>query len=354
MNRIRVVLPGLVCLTLTVGLLGQDAATAMARKDQQAQALTLYQQALSAANQLDWKRVDAEMAQAQKLLAQVDSSKAQGALYWQAYAASQRGERLKAARLLGALQRQFPDGTWGQDAEALRLQLNLPILGQPLPPATQEGDDLKLLALNGLINTEPVKVLPLLQDVINGHSDASVKDRALFVLAQDHSPAALADLVNAAEHNTDPAVRMRALRYLGLFGGQQSQTALEQIYRQTNVTAVKESILRDYMLSGDTGRLIALAESETNPQLHDQAIRELGLSDKPAAQAALVEMYQGARDRAGSEAIIQALFLHRCAPALVGFARKESDPELKRDLVQMLSLMHSPAATAYLMELLKQ
>lgn len=332
------------------------------------QSLQKYQEALDAVNQMDWAKVEAQMAAAQKALQSFDSKKAEGALYWQAYAASKLGERDKAMAKLQALRKAYPDGSWSQDAGALWLQLQPPGLPPmpPIPPmaavpdgwstspALRKGDDLKLLALNGLMNTEPSKALPLLKDVINGGADATVKDRALFVLAQSHTPEALAYLVDAAEHNSDPAVRLHALRYLGLFGGEQSQAALAQIYHQSNSTEVKQNILRDFMLSGDTTRLVALAKSESNPQLRDQAIRELGLSGKPEAQTALLDMYRGARDRAGSEAIIQALFLHNSAPALVSLARKETDPELKRDIVQRLSLMHSPAATAYLIELLKQ
>jgi hypothetical protein len=39
---------------------------------------------------------------------------------------------------------------------------------------------------------------------------------------------------------------------------------------------------------------------------------------------------------------------------IVEIARKESDPELKRDLVQMLSNMRSKEATDFLLELLNK
>jgi hypothetical protein len=46
--------------------------------------------------------------------------------------------------------------------------------------------------------------------------------------------------------------------------------------------------------------------------------------------------------------------LQNNASALVAIARTEKDPELKREAVQKLSLMHSKEGTDYLMELLQK
>ena len=54
------------------------------------------------------------------------------------------------------------------------------------------------------------------------------------------------------------------------------------------------------------------------------------------------------------KAVIEGLFLQSHADALVTLARKESDPALKRSIVEKLSLMGgSKVAMDYLMELLK-
>jgi len=52
--------------------------------------------------------------------------------------------------------------------------------------------------------------------------------------------------------------------------------------------------------------------------------------------------------------IIDALFTGGDAKQLVGLARSESNPELKRLAVERLSMMHSKDADAYLMELLNK
>lgn len=369
----------LVSLGLAASLAAQTSGASP--KEQQKQATQQYQRGLDAINAAQWAKAEVAMAQAQTVLAKLQSKDASGALYWEAYAAAKQGERAKAMAALARLQQDYDHSDWRQDAAALRMQLDLQrgVLAPPLAPvsplpalapappgwhdsftlapgrrATNDADELKLLALNGLMNTEPSKALPLLEKVINGNSDATVKDRALFVLAQSNSPSAIATLTHIAQSNSDTSVREHAVRYLGMMGGQKGAAALAQIYATTNSIAVKRSILRSYMVGGDTTQLIAAAKAEQNQKLRSEAIRELGLSGSPQALAALTGLYQGARDRNASDAVIQALFLHGSAQALVTLARKETDPRLKEDIVQKLSLMHDPIATAYLEELLKQ
>jgi hypothetical protein len=50
--------------------------------------------------------------------------------------------------------------------------------------------------------------------------------------------------------------------------------------------------------------------------------------------------------------VINALFVQGNAESLVALARKESTTEMKREMVQKLSLMKSKVATDYLMEIL--
>jgi hypothetical protein len=53
------------------------------------------------------------------------------------------------------------------------------------------------------------------------------------------------------------------------------------------------------------------------------------------------------------EAVIDALFIQQNAESLVALARKESDRNLKRRMVEKLALMKSPVARDYMLELLK-
>jgi hypothetical protein len=53
------------------------------------------------------------------------------------------------------------------------------------------------------------------------------------------------------------------------------------------------------------------------------------------------------------KSIVEAIWMQHNAKGLVDIARKESNPEMKRDIVQKLTMMKSKEGTDYLMELLK-
>ena len=52
--------------------------------------------------------------------------------------------------------------------------------------------------------------------------------------------------------------------------------------------------------------------------------------------------------------ILNGFFVQGNAPAIIDVARKETDPNLKREAVQRLSQMHSKEATDYLVELINK
>jgi hypothetical protein len=68
---------------------------------------------------------------------------------------------------------------------------------------------------------------------------------------------------------------------------------------------------------------------------------------------ALVSIYKSGQNREVRDAVLNALFLQQNGKALVDLARGESNPEMKQEIVQKLSLVHSKEATDYMMELLK-
>jgi len=420
----------LLIAALACGLAAQTAKADKAQADRNAayakaqteyvKASAAYQQGLNSISSADWARASEQLAKAEAQLAQLQKLDTTGtvknldaAMYWQAYSASKLGKEQAALDKLQALQQKFPDSSWNNDAAALKMQLQQ-LSGQDAMPAAHGNDDLKLLAINSLMENDPAQALPMLEKVVNGASSPAVKSRALFVMAQNHSPEAIADITGIAQSSTDPALSMQAVKYLGMEGGPKGLAALSGIYAKNTNKNIRSSILRAYMLGGDKADLLTAAKSETDPDLQEMAVHELGLSGgkdelwqlyqtnppaavkasilhsmflsgdmghliplaksekdpslrqdaihslglvgSPQATDALISMYTGAQDRSGSEAIIQALFLHGHdgATDLVGLARKETDPGLKRDIVQRLSLMHDKAATAYLMEILNQ
>jgi HEAT repeat protein len=98
--------------------------------------------------------------------------------------------------------------------------------------------------------------------------------------------------------------------------------------------------------------LIELAKSEQNPELRLLAVRNLGVMGSRQTGDALVEIYGTSKDAEVRKAVINSLFVQNNAEGLVALARKESDPAMKKEIVQKLSVMHSKVATDYLIEIL--
>ena len=344
-------------------------------------------------------------------LAQMNGSQTDAALYWKAYAQNRLGRREAALTTLADMKKRFPQSRWQKDAGVLELEVKQSS-GQPVKPGDQGDEELKLMAIQGLMNSDPERAMPLLEKVINGSGSPREKSRALFVLAQSGSPQGREIIGRIAKGQSNPELQREAIKYLGLFGGAQSRQIMAEVYGSNPDTSVRRAILRAYMLGGDkehlfaaakgekdeslrreaihqlglvhgvgeleqlyqtetttdlrreilqafflageSGKLVQAAQSEKDPQLRLTAIRNLGLIHSDDSAKALQTIYERETDRGLKEAVLNAFFLQGNAAALVAIARKEKDPELKKTAVSKLSLMHSKEATDYLMELLQK
>ena len=62
--------------------------------------------------------------------------------------------------------KQFPQSRWINDAKALQVEIQQ-ASGTAVSPESQSDEDLKLLAINSLMNSEPDRAIPLLEKVVN-------------------------------------------------------------------------------------------------------------------------------------------------------------------------------------------
>jgi hypothetical protein len=344
-------------------------------------------------------------------LANLNGPQTDAALYWKAYADNRLGRRAAALATIADLKRRFPQSRWQKDAAALEIEVQQSN-GQPSHPEMQSDDELKMLAIQGLMNSDPERALPLLEKVLNGTSTPKEKSKALFVIAQSGSPQSREILGRIARGQSNPDLQRKAVEYLGIFGGAAARKTLADVYASSSDVSVKRAILRSYMiggdrehlfaaakgekeeslrreairqlglvhgtseleqlyqtetstdvrreilqaffLAGDSGKLLQSAQSEKDPDLRRAAIRNLGLVHSDDSGKALQSIYAKETDRSVREEVLNAFFLQNNASALVAIARNEKDPELKREAVQKLSLMHSKEGTDYLMELLQK
>lgn len=277
------------------------------------------------------------------------SQRADGALYWKAYALNRLRRRDDALAALAALRRDHPASRWLNDAQALEAEVKRGS-GQAASPAQETNEDLKLMAINSLMGADPDRAMPLLEGLLKGNSTPAVKDRAMFVLTQNQSPRAQQILAQYAKGAGNPDLQMRAIRYIGMSGTTDSRQQLVSIYNASNDTGVKRQVIQALMISNGREPLFTLAKNEKDADLRADVIRQLGIM---GATDQLLQLYSSDSDPKAKRAAIDGLFMHNDAKALVDLARKESDPAMKRTIVERLTMMHSKEATDYMMELLK-
>jgi HEAT repeat protein len=283
-------------------------------------------------------------------LVKLNGPQTDAALYWTAYAQNREGKKEAAIGTIAELKKRYPQSRWKKDGEALEIEVRS-TTGSKANPEAQNDEDLKLLALQGLMNSSPEKAIPLVEGILNGAGSPRVKSKALFVLAQNGSPQAEAVLGKIARGQSNPDLQRKALSYLASFGGKGAGKILAEVYTSSNDPEVKRAVIRSYIISGDREQLATLAKSEPNPDLRKEAIRNLGVI---GGQAELQSMYAKETDRGVKEEILNAYFIGGDAKGLIAVARTEKDPELRKKAVEKLSLMGSKEANEYLMELLQK
>ena len=364
-----------------------------------------YGQAMKALEQREWDRAVEGFTEAARGGARVE-----GALYWKAYSQNKLGRREEALATIEELRKAHPNSRWLNDAKALEVEVRQ-AAGRPVTPETEADDDLKLMALNSLVQSDPERVTPILEKLLKGPSSPKLKERALFVLSQSRSEQARAMLVSVARES-NPDLQLKAIHYLGIMGGRENRQLLAEVYAGSTDAGVKRAILRSLMASGDRERLVALAKEEKQPELRGEAIRQLGAmgaqaelwdmygkesvvevkeqllnalfiggnSEKILEVAktekepklrreavrrlgmmgvrrtgdVLAELYAGDGDPAVRREVINALFIQGNAKALVEIARKETNPELRKEAVRKLSVMKSKEATDFMLEVLSK
>lgn len=298
---------------------------------------------------LDKKRWEEAYKQFSDIAAQ-KGERADAAMYWKAYSERKLNQVSAAIATLNALKEAYPSSRWINDAKALEIEL-AQASGRTVAPETTADEELKLMALNGIMHSDPDRALPILEKMLNGSDSPKLKERALFVLAQSGLPKAREILTQTAKGATNPDLQLMAIRNLAVFGGKQNGQILGDIYQSSTDIQVKRAVVNALMISGDRERLAVLAKSEKLPELRRDAIHQLGVMGD---QKALIEMYAIETDTSIKKQIQHGLFVGGGAPALVDIARKESNTDLKKYAVQLLSMMQAKEASEYMLELLNK
>lgn len=294
----------------------------------------LYRSGKSQLEDRDW---DDAIKHFQRVM-EVKGSRADAAMYWKAYAQNRAGHRNEALATLAEMMRVHPQSRWLDDARALEVEVKQSA-GQPVSLESEADEDLKILAVNGMIHTDPDRALPVLEKLISKSTSPRLRERAVFVLAQSRTVRAREVLLRLAKGGINPDLQYKAVEYLGYQSTPETRQTLQEIYSGSNDVQLKRAVLRGFVASRDKDRLLSAAKSEQTPDLRKEAIRGLG---SVGANEELWQLYQAESAAEFKTEILYALPGRKeNADRLIEAAKAERDPKLRRELVRQVGYTKS-------------
>jgi tetratricopeptide (TPR) repeat protein len=221
--------------------------------------------------------------------AALKGEKVDGALYWKAFSEYKVQALQAALESLKEIQKSHPDSRWLEQALALELEVKEK-MGKPVAPAATPDEELKLLALDSLLHTDAEQALPMLEKMVSGQQPIHLKRRALFVLSQSKSPRAKEILTSVAKNSSDPDLQLEALRYLRMLGGPEDKKLLSDIYAASKDQDVKGRVVDALYIQGDAKALVEMARKETDPAMRKRIVERLSKMKSKDATDYMMEL----------------------------------------------------------------
>jgi HEAT repeat protein len=239
--------------------------------------------------------------------------------YWLSYALNQAAREIsdfnkqtamfeQAMIKVEMLLERFKDSTWASDARMLRIELAEKLVKAGKAQykkyitrgaEAENGADInvKLVALDALLQMDEEKALPILKKIIRENKDKNIRAKAVFVLSQHDDPSIAPLLGEIARKDTDPYVREQAIFWLGQHGD--GLGILLGLYHDSMDKKLKEKIL--FAFSEDESeasfnKLLEIAKGDSDLEMREKALFWIGQSDNERAPGALMDMYKANTD----------------------------------------------------------
>ncbi len=180
-------------------------------------------------------------------------------------------------------------------------------------------------------------------------ASAEVRGRILQAMAMSGD---IGFVVEVAKTDSDPGLRRRAVQALGIHGSEESGKGLREAYGKETDVEVKQSILDAFLHSDETTFLLEAARSESDPKLRSRALRNLAMTGSEEVWPLFDEIYATA-DLETKKSILRAYVMGDRIDRVIQVARTESDPEVKKEAVRVLTFTDSEKATQFLLSLLE-
>jgi len=164
--------------------------------------------------------------------------KADGALFWKAYAENKLGQSKPAQETCAALRSGYPTSRWIDDCGALEVEIHART-GKAIQIEPGQSDDVKLLTLNVMMRQDEPRALAAIQAILNGDASEHLKKEAQFILGQHYSDVTYAQIVRISYVEGD--VRVQRGEPLGKGSGDTWEKAVTDLPLETGFSLVTGS-----------------------------------------------------------------------------------------------------------------
>lgn len=300
-------------------------------------AQTPYDEGQKALSEQNWMEAAAQFKEASK----TDKEQADAAMYWRAYAFFKAGRSKEAGRELDKLERKYPQSSWVKEAQALRIGYQDPDKSIDQVAAGDSGmdEELRLYALAQLMDSSPERALPLVLDLVHNAKSPSVRQDAVFVLAVNDAPEAKQALAEMARDNSNPELQRNAIQILGTM---EASAELQSIYASLQDQETKIVVIEALSIAGESAMLKEVLNNESDPELRKAAIYGIAMEDNPESAQLLESLYASSSSKEEKSSILEALTMMDEASALaMKIIETETDPELQQQAIQVLGIMEA-------------
>ncbi|MGC3956549.1 MAG: HEAT repeat domain-containing protein [Verrucomicrobiota bacterium] len=240
-----------------------------------------YRRGLSSLDERKWE-------DAIEYFKRTDKYRPDAALYWTAFAQFKAGQSAQALASLASLDKEHSASPWRNDAKTLEVEIKS-AQGKPVNPDTVGDDELKLIAVSGLIRSDVDKALPYLEKLVSSSQSPRVKEEALSMLARTGSPKAREVVVKVARSG-NPDAQLKAIRALGHMESKEGPSMLATIYGDAKDREVKEEVLDALGNARAAKQVMDIAKAEKDFDLKKRAVRHLSRMNTKESNDYLMDM----------------------------------------------------------------
>ncbi len=281
-----------------------------------------------------------------------NATRAGDALYWAAFALYKNDNLDHARSLLFTQQQRYSKAATRRDGETLlaRVQAALAKQGDAEAaawiaahaqstadtgarhgetcPGEDDDDDMRVAALNGLLQMDATNAVPILKKVLarRDSCSAGLRRKAVFLLSQKHTGETEDLLLAVAQHDPDSDVRQKAVFWLSQVPTDRAVAMLDSILRTTDDEDLREKAL--------------FSLSQQHSPRAGQILRSYAENaNAPSDAREKAIFWLGQQHSSENAAFLRALYA------------KLGDQELKEKVIFSLSQMHDADNTRWLMDI---